>query len=176
MAGAAARRSTRIAAPEEYRASSPSREGSRPRSAVRFAACLAACLAGFGLSACSVSFPLESMLPPDPLTTGSVGPISPLAAELDREDWRRARSAMAVALDPLGNGARAVWENPETNRAGAFAATTRPFVQDDRVCRRFAAEIWLTSGENRDITGAACRFSEGEWRIDAIDKAGDEKS
>jgi surface antigen len=121
------------------------------------------------MSACSVSFPLESMLPQDPVTTGSIGPISPLAPDLDHEDWRRARSAMAVALDPLGNGARATWDNPETGRAGAFAASTRPFVQDDRVCRGFLAELRVKPGHSREVAGSACRHSEGEWRIDEID-------
>jgi len=173
MAGFAARRSGRISVQEDYRASSTPREGLRhvllPGFAPRFALRLCACFCAVALSACSVSFPLESMLPQDPVTTGSIGPVSPLAAELDFEDWRRARSAMAVALDPLGNGERAAWDNPETKRAGAFSATTRPFVRDDRVCRGFSAELRLKAGESRDVTGSACRFSEGEWRIEKID-------
>jgi surface antigen len=165
MAGFAARRSATILAQDEYRAMSAPREGLGPRLGLRVLGCLSA----LAMSACSVSFPLESMLPHDPVTTGSIGPVSPLAPELDHEDWRRARSAMAVALDPLGNGARATWDNPETNRAGAFAASTRPFVQDDRVCRGFLANLRVKPGEARTVSGSACRHSEGEWRIDEID-------
>lgn len=168
MAGFAARRSDKISAQEEYRAMSAPREGLRPRLGLRVLACLSALATSLATSACSVSFPLESMLPHDPVTTGSIGPVSPLAPELDHEDWRRARSAMAVALDPLGNGARAAWENPETKRAGAFAPSTRPFVQDDLVCRGFLAELRLAAGEAREIAGSACRHSEGMWRIDEI--------
>jgi surface antigen len=169
MADFAARRSGRISVQGEYRARSAPREGLPPTPGPSLALRLCACLSALAISACSVSFPLESMLPHDPVTTGSIGPVSPLAAELDFEDWRRARSALAVALDPLGNGGRAAWDNPETKRAGAFSATTRPFVRDDRVCRGFSAELRLKAGESRDITGSACRFSEGEWRIEKID-------
>jgi surface antigen len=173
MAGFAARRSGGISVQEDYRASSTPREGLRPvllpGFAPRLALRLCACVGAVALSACSVSFPLESMMPHDPVTTGSIGPVSPLAPELEFEDWRRARSAMAVALDPLGNGGRASWDNPETKRAGAFSATTRPFVQGDRICRGFSAELRLSAAESRAVAGSACRFSEGEWRIEKID-------
>jgi surface antigen len=169
MGGVAARRTVKLFAPGEYRAMKAAREGLRGVAARSIALRLLACLSAMSLPACSLSFPLASMLPEDPVTTGSIGPVSPLAPELDVEDWRRARAALAVALDPQGNGARASWDNPETKRAGAFSPSTRPFVQDDRVCRGFVAELSLGAGEEREISGAACRHSEGIWRIDKID-------
>ena len=169
MSGFAARRTVRLLAHKEYRAMSAAREGLRSAVAQRVALRCCVCLSALALSACSMSFPLGSLFPEAPAVTGSVGPASPLAPELDAEDWRRARAAMAVALDPQGNGARAAWDNPDTARAGAFSPSTRPFVQDDRVCRGFVAELRL-EGEDREVRGAACRHSEGLWRIDRIDE------
>ena len=173
MLGFAARRTVKLFAPGEYRAMSAVREG-LPQPAVRsfasgIAARIFACLSALSISACSLSFPLESMMPEDPVTTGSIGPASPLAPELDAEDWRRARAAMAVALDPQGNGGRVAWDNPETERAGAFSSSTLPFVRDERVCRGFVAELRLSAEESREMSGSACRHSKGVWRIDGID-------
>jgi len=169
MVGFAARRTVKLFAPGEYRARTVTREG-LPSAFIRSIALrLLACLSALSVSACSLSFPLESMLPEDPVTTGSIGPVSPLAPELDVEDWRRARAAMAVALDPQGNGGRAAWDNPETERSGAFSPSTLPFVQNDRVCRGFVAELRLGEEEDREISGSACRHSEGIWRIEEID-------
>lgn len=175
MVGFAARRTVELSALGEYRARSATREGLRGAGVRTITLRIFACLSALSLSACSLSFPLGSMLPEDPVTTGSIGPVSPLAHELDFEDWRRARAAMAVALDPQGNGGRAAWDNPETKHAGAFSPSTRPFVQDDRVCRGFMAELDLGAGEFREISGAACRHSEGMWRIDRIDGGEDAK-
>ena len=82
---------------------------------------------------------------------------------------------MAVALDPQGNGGSAAWNNPETKHAGAFSPSTRPFVQEDRVCRGFTAALDLGEGDVREINGAACRHSGGIWRIDRIDDSKEAK-
>ncbi len=171
MTGLAARPSGRSTAKLDYRAAPASREGLASRLPLRlFAACFAG-LSALSTAACSMSFPLDSMMPADPVTTGSIGPVSPLAPELDAEDWRRARAALSVALDPQGNGARASWDNPDSGRGGAFVPAALPYVKDDRVCRDFLAELDLLA-ERREVTGSACRLSGGEWRIHEVEEAG----
>jgi len=121
------------------------------------------------LGACSFSMPLSPFGgQPDPVVTGSIGPVSPLDPALDHEDWRRARSALAVALDPQGNGTRVAWDNPESGRHGNFEAASGAFVRDDRVCREFTALIARESGDERRLSGSACRLSETLWRIDDV--------
>ena len=114
-----------------------------------------------------MSFPMASLLPEDePRTTGAVvaKPASPLSPELGEEDWRRARSALAVALDPQGNGASVSWDNPDSGFKGAFTPVGQPFVKSDEICRAFLASL---SGEraSSSLQGTACRLSGGEWTI-----------
>lgn len=117
---------------------------------------------------CSVTFPIGSLVGADdePLTTGSIRPVdvSPLAADLAGEDWRRARSALAVAVDPQGNGSSVSWDNPESGARGAFVPTSQPFVKNDEICRGFIAHLSLPK-EQRSLQGTACRPSGGEWAV-----------
>ncbi|MCC5978602.1 MAG: hypothetical protein JJU21_11105 [Salinarimonas sp.] len=122
---------------------------------------------GLSLSACSISMPLSPFgAAQEPLTTGSIGPVSPLADVHDHEDWRRARAALAVALDPQGSGTRVTWDNPDTGNGGAFESASKAYVQDDRVCRDFAADLSFAEKNPRVVSGIACRMSESDWRID----------
>lgn len=163
-----------------YRASAPRREGAivMPRDG-RFAAAplRRAVLAGIlcaPLAACSISMPLSPFgAAKEPLTTGSIGPVSPLADKHDHEDWRRARAALAVALDPQGSGTRVSWENPETGNGGIFESASKAYVRDDRVCRDFAADLSFAEKPPRAVSGIACRMSESDWRIDRLSKASD---
>jgi hypothetical protein len=136
------------------------------RSVKRF--CVVACAAGLALAlaGCSFSWPLSSLMPDEPVTTGSipVRPISPLSADLTQEDWRRAKGALAVALDPVGSGAAVNWDNPETGRKGSFTPVGQPFVKSDEICRAFLAGLKGPMGENQ-LQGTACRPSGGEWAI-----------
>ena len=128
----------------------------------------AALVAGWALAAagCSVSFPIESLVA-DPEVTGSITPreVSPLGPDLSAEDWRRARSALAVALDPQGNGSPARWDNPESGMAGVFTPVAAPFVKDDTVCRAFTASLSSRGGTGKRLHGSACRLAAGEWLI-----------
>ena len=120
------------------------------------------------LGGCSWSFPIASLVgeKAEPTTTQSVEtrPASPLGAHLGTEDWRRARAAMAVALDPQGNGTSVNWDNPETALRGTFAPVGQPFVASDEVCRAFVASI-AGQGDTVWLQGTACRRSAGEWAI-----------
>jgi surface antigen len=134
----------------------------------RVAAVLALAALGPALGGCAVTLPIASLVP-DPESTGSIRsrPVSPLSPDLTEEDWRRAKGAMAVALDPQGNGAAVNWENPDTGLKGSFAPVGAPFVKSDLVCRAFVASL----GEGdapRWLQGSACRPSGGEWSVGEV--------
>ena len=117
-----------------------------------------------GLTAgCSLSFPMAG-LKTDDTPTGSIDRTASLfSASLDREDLRRAKAALATALDPQGNGQRVVWQNPQTGAHGAFAASAPPFADEDRVCRAFSGNIFPTDTGDQHLTGSACREADGSW-------------
>ncbi|CAA9338549.1 MAG: hypothetical protein AVDCRST_MAG90-1826 [uncultured Microvirga sp.] len=124
--------------------------------------------AAFGLlgGACSMSFPMTSLVPEDPPATASVTAkaASPMAREMGTEDWRRAKGALAVALDPQGSGSPVTWDNPDSALKGHFKPVGQPFVKSDEICRAFLATV---SGQASASTfqGTACRPSGGEWAI-----------
>lgn len=104
------------------------------------------------------------------LTTGSLRPAPARAADsllhdkLGPEDIRRAYGAMAVALDPQGNGQPASWDNAESRASGRFTPVGGPFLRDFEVCRAFLSSV-KTLMEQHQMQGAACRPSGGEWVI-----------
>ena len=116
-------------------------------------------------SACGLSFPITSLVD-EPATTTTVAPraVSPLSPDLGVEDWRRAKAALAVALDPQGSGAQVSWDNPDTALKGAFTPLGQPFVRSDEICRAFTASI-AGQGASSSLQGTACRPSGGEWVI-----------
>ena len=126
---------------------------------------------GASLAGCSLSFPIAS-IKPDDTPTGSIDRTAALLSpSLDREDLRRAEAAMAVTLDPQGNGARASWQNPQSGARGAFTAAGAPFADHDRVCRRFSGEVLPVGGGERRLSGSACRESDGSWVVRASQDA-----
>jgi surface antigen len=131
------------------------------------------CLAGVCLGGCSMSFPMESLVPEDePKATGTLvaRASSALSPELGEEDWRRAKGALAVALDPQGNGASVSWDNPDSGFKGAFTPVGHPFVKGDEICRAFVAALGR-AGRNAALEGTACRLSGAEWAIKAVKPA-----
>ena len=119
------------------------------------------------VGACSFPIPSLTAQPPEE-TTGSISPAPPLLqklfAELGPEEVRRSRAALAVALDPQGNGTRVTWDNPETGMSGVIAATGAPFVDSDEICRAFTASL-TAGGTTRRVAGKACKFSADEWLL-----------
>jgi surface antigen len=119
------------------------------------------------VSACAVSFPVPGFVDSD--ATGSIKAKSAeFSADLDKEDWRRANAALAVALDPQGNGAEAAWHNPQSGARGSFAALAPPFVEHDRICRAFKARVAAHPGRERRLDGSACRARDGDWVLAEI--------
>jgi surface antigen len=123
-----------------------------------------------GLSGCAFSLPVGS-LAEDDITTSSISPraqpAAALAAELGDEDWRRARSALAVALDPQGSGTAVSWDNPDSRKKGSFRPQGQPFVKDDEICRAFAA-TFVSRETSSFLEGTACRPSGGEWSLKQV--------
>lgn len=123
-----------------------------------------AVLAG-ATAGCSMSFPIAGFKP-DSTPTGTIDRSATfLSPALDREDLRRAKAALSIALDPQGNGARVSWQNPQSGARGAFAASAPPFTDHDRVCRTFAAEVVAGAEAERRISGSACREGDGSWEL-----------
>jgi surface antigen len=126
---------------------------------------LVATIAG-PLAACSFGLPVATLAPDDPVATSSIAPrvVSPLSPDLGEEDWRRAKAALAVALDPQGSGAQVSWDNPDSALKGTFTPVGRPFVKSDEICRAFLATLDGHAASS-SLQGSACRPSGGEWAI-----------
>jgi surface antigen len=122
---------------------------------------------GAPLGGCSFAIP---SLVESAETTGSIAPSfkSPLSPELGPEDWRRAKAALGVALDPQGNGSSVSWDNPDTGLKGTFVPVGTPFVQSDEVCRAFVATITRAAETSTSLQGTACRHSPEEWNIHGL--------
>ncbi len=120
--------------------------------------------------------PASAVAADSDITTGSIAPrppkeialppgqVSPFSPKLDEEDWRRARAAMATALDPQGNGGHVGWDNADSGNKGSFAATGNPFLIKDDICRSFVAMVSLKEPDLW-FQGNACRASATEWAI-----------
>jgi len=140
---------------------------------------LIAGLLALSTAACSFSMGLAGLAEEEPKTTGSIAatdpaPVAPtsLSPDLDEEDWRRAKAALAVALDPQGPGTQVSWDNPATDMKGTFTPTGAPFVKNDEICRTFNAQ--LSGAANANLQGIACRLSGAEWVIKEVRPAGAE--
>jgi surface antigen len=121
-----------------------------------------ACVA---LSGCATSLRVPSF---SAEVTGSIAaPASPLSPSLDPEDWRRAKGAMGLALDPQGNGAPVSWDNPQTGARGGFTPAGAAYARDDKICRAFTAELSGAASAAK-LQGTACRDSSGDWTIGAL--------
>ena len=126
---------------------------------------------------CSISFPIMGLSSKAEdevaMTTASVlparavegrSPLAGLAPDLGPEDWRRAEGAMALALDPQGNGAPVSWDNAQSGMKGVFTPVGGPFLKSDEICRAFLATMSLQTGPVK-MQGTACRPSGGEWAV-----------
>lgn len=154
---------TKIAAFRIYRALGRACE-------IRNACALMLAFLGVAMGGCSMSFPIASLVPEEgPEATGAtqVKTTSPLSPELGPEDWRRAKGALTVGLDPQGNGSPVSWDNPDTGMRGTFTPVGQPFVKSDEICRAFLATV-VTQTSNASLQGTGCRPSGGEWTIKGI--------
>ncbi|MEN3930267.1 RT0821/Lpp0805 family surface protein [Microvirga sp. W0021] len=143
---------------------------------LRFASTLLVCVATLGLGGCSWTFSPDAASGnskydslDDDIQTGSIGTKDvttalPQFKNLTDEDWRRAKAALDVALDPHGSKDRVVWDNPSTMAKGHFTSDGAPFLKNDDICRKFKATV-TDQLETHNVQGTACRPSGGEWSI-----------
>jgi surface antigen len=111
-----------------------------------------------------MSFPLPPLLA-DPETTGSIAPqVAPLGPGATDADWAAAQPALERALDPEHVGETVRWTNPGSGFAGSFVAEGEAFVNDDRLCRGYRAQVGV-AGTQRAMTGTACRVGAGPWTV-----------
>ena len=99
--------------------------------------------------------------------TGSIAPGNALSSSLDAEDWRRAKGALGLALDPQGNGEAVGWDNPKSGAKGAFTPVGAAKAVDDRICRSFLASVG-GSLPPRSLQGSACRGNDGDWTLGEV--------
>jgi surface antigen len=121
------------------------------------------------LAACAVATPFGGDFDPNP--TGSIAAARPKTAEpaalpasLDEEDRRRALGALAIALDPQGNGASVRWDNPVSKAHGQVTPVGYAYPSKDVICRDFSAQFDTRAGAHA-AQGAACRDKSAQWTI-----------
>jgi surface antigen len=146
---------------------------------VAFKRCALSALFALMAAGCSLTLPFEdrgSALQADPEVTGSIAPraprepelqpgqLSPFSPQLDAEDWRRQRAALATALDPQGNGGNVRWDNPDSGARGSFSPVGNAFLIKHDICRIFIASVALKAPEQM-FQGSACRNAPGEWLV-----------
>lgn len=127
----------------------------------------AAIVLALALGGCSAAIPLPSFIGASDEVTGSIAPANPISAAMDVEDWRRARGALGLALDPQGNGEAVAWDNPKSGAKGAFTPVGPANPVDDRICRSFLAAVGGSLPQN-SLQGSACRGKDGEWTIGEV--------
>jgi surface antigen len=130
---------------------------------------LVAGVCGGLLAACSLTVPMNNGT--EDMPTGSIkrsANLSPFSAEMDAEDWRRAKSALDTALDPQGNGASVAWDNPTSGAKGSFMPMSQPYPKDDGICRPFTAHLNLKGEPERVVQSSACRVNSGDWIVGRI--------
>ncbi len=153
---------------DAYRLMSSVREARRVALRLAFFAGLGSTLAG-----CSFSIPSLTAKPARGETTGSISPAPAarkLFPDLGPEEDRRARAALAVALDPQGNGKPVKWDNPESGIAGEVAASGAPFVEADEICRAFTTSLEPVAGSRKRAEGTACRASADDWILRRLER------
>jgi 17 kDa outer membrane surface antigen len=150
----------------EYHAGKPS------RNRARVSALLLLLAMGLGTSGCSLTMHLTSLHGDDEHTASTSKPISPLSPNMDEEDWRRAQSALSLAVDPQGSGQPVNWDNPSSKRRGVFAPSGQVVLTEQTVCREFSAILIEQGAPETRHEGKACRQGPGEWAIRDIRRAG----
>jgi surface antigen len=130
----------------------------------RMTACAALCQA-----LCACTMPLGGMVDSDP--TGSISSVAAKVStrldfptSLDEEDRRRALGALAIALDPQGNGATVHWDNPVNKAHGSVTPSGFAYPSNDLICRAFAAQFETVAGAEAG-NGVACRDKDAQWSL-----------
>jgi surface antigen len=94
-----------------------------------------------------------------------------LSPQMDAEDARRSQSALALALDPAGNGVPVSWDNPQSGAKGSFRSVSEFYLEGNQLCRRFVADF-STGSQASGYDGSACRAGPQSWVIIAAKAQG----
>lgn len=129
---------------------------------LRTAGCLVGLIAPV-LAGCSVTMPMQSMLPASDDVTGALSQV-PFGQLLEEEDRRRERAALATALDPQGDGATIHWENPKTDHKGSVTPVGHAYPDDTKICRAFLSDL-NHKGDLKTVQGTACSVNAGDWTV-----------
>jgi surface antigen len=112
---------------------------------------------------CSISYPIGSMMPQSDDVTGSIKPRPGVLR--DEEDRRRAKAALATALDPQGAGTLVTWDNPASGNKGSYKPSGPAYPADGRICRPFAETI-VQDGTAKENQGKACTAAgSADWIV-----------
>ena len=96
--------------------------------------------------------------------TGTI-PKPSLASLLEPEDWRRAKAALATALDPQGNGSLVGWDNPESGNKGSFMPVGKAYPSECRDLPGLSRRARPQGATNSPSREPLARIKEGEWTI-----------
>lgn len=128
---------------------------------------LCACLAVLGLALAGCAAP-EQQGPPDtkPTTAGTlIGAFigRDIGASVDRADIDAARAAQERAYTaPLGQPV--TWSNPDSGHSGTITARREGPDMAGHDCRDYQSTLTI-DGETGEAEGAACRQTDGGWKI-----------
>lgn len=124
-------------------------------------------------SGCAVILPLDSLQPDLEATQSINQPGAPLSRDLNEEDWRRAQSALSLAIDPQGSGQPVNWDNPASKKRGMFTPVGQFTLSENTICRKFTSLVVdHAKTHNKSQAplesrheGQACRVGPGEWTM-----------
>ncbi|MEG6508834.1 RT0821/Lpp0805 family surface protein [Methyloligella sp. 2.7D] len=90
------------------------------------------------------------------------GELADLRSHLDGSDRSAAIRALEIALTELGDGSTLVWRRPERKLMGVIKPVAAFRDGRGRICRQIHYSIAL-GDYMREIEGAACRGTDGNW-------------
>jgi surface antigen len=133
---------------------------------------MVAVLSAVAVSGCSYKLgSLVSADDADPLTTGTIAPLSaasagniPKPSPRAELDLAYARAAVSNVLSRGGTDTSVSWQNPQTGAGGNIMPLTTSYTEAGMPCRDFLASY--VHGESQDwLQGAACRTASGTWEV-----------
>jgi surface antigen len=103
------------------------------------------------------------MVPQSEDVTGAIKPRPGLLRE--EEDRRRAKAALATALDLQGAGTAVTWDNPASGNKGTYKPSGPAYPADARICRPFV-ETMVQDGAATESQGKACTAAgSADWIV-----------
>jgi surface antigen len=93
---------------------------------------------------------------------GLVGGL--IGSEVGRRMDQRDQNQLTRTFEYNPTGRSTEWNNPDTGYS--YSATpTATFEREDRPCRRFTLEADVEGSSDEQVTGTACRRTDGTWEI-----------